>query len=394
MKVSIVCSRFPYPIEKGDKLRMFHQIRELSAAMDIQLIALSHDRINSVDENILRKYCREVKVIRLNKMRQKSSLAFNVFTHLPFQVKYFYDPLIKRSVQAAILNYNPDVIYCQLIRSAEYVKAMPFPKVLDYMDAFSLNYARRISEQNPLMRIVYREEVKRLKTYEEKIAAKFDELTIISAQDREALTQLDKGKVKLVSNGVDAEYFHPSPHNSEKLKLLFVGNMGYEPNDIAAHYILDKIYPAIRKIIPEIEILIAGARPSRSLLKYQSDTVHITGWIDDIRVAYNEGGIFIAPLFSGSGLQNKILEAMAMELPVITTSIVNNSIGVHKDNFIEANDVEEFVRGIVKLSKDKGLRKELGDKGREFVLQHFTWKATTHKLKVVLEDVVTNGNNS
>ncbi len=387
MKLSIVCSRFPYPIEKGDKLRLYHQIIELSEIYDIQLLSLSFDKVSQEAKEEVKKYCSEIEVFKLQKWKQALNLLNEIPGILPFQVAYFYNPFIKRRLQAAILQFKPDIIYSQLVRTAEYVKAMPHPKVLDYMDAFSLNYARRKEQRSGFMKFIYGLETRRLKRYEKHVFYDFDGRTIISEQDREAIDVTEKSKIEIVQNGVDASYFTPDKTQRTDNTLLFVGNMGYEPNAIAARYIINEIYPIVQKQYPDVELVIAGARPSKSLLNTRSDKIHITGWVDDIRDAYNRGAIFIAPLFSGSGLQNKILEAMAMELPIITSTMVNDSIGMNKANFIEANSLNEFTSGIFNLLENKNRRLKLGKQGRAFVLKNFSWTATTHTLKALLSQV-------
>ncbi len=389
MKISIVCSRFPYPIEKGDKLRMYHQIRELSADYEIQLVSLTTKDIDEAHKAELLNYCKEIKIVKLNRFRQVFNLLRNAITDIPFQVAYFYDPLLKKEIQTTILGYKPDLIYTQLIRTTEYIKAIPGLKILDYMDAFSLNYERRIKKKSGIMKMIYKEEVKRLKEYEKDAYRYFDKHSIISVQDRDSLVIEGKNSIQIVKNGVDADFFTPKRAEKE-FTLVFVGNMGYEPNQIAARFILDEIYPGIKAKRKDIKVLIAGARPDKSLLRFKSSDVEISGWLDDIRDAYNQGVIFIAPLFSGSGLQNKILEAMAMELPIITTSIVNGSIGIKSGDFIEANTADEFVEGILTLMDNQNLRAEMGRKGRVFVKEKYTWKATTEELKSLLEELYEN----
>lgn len=390
MRLTVVCSRFPFPIEKGDKLRIYYQIRQFSRSYDIQLIALSFFPIEEKYKSELLKYCEEIHVFRIYKYRQYLNLLYHSTSSMPFQVAYFYDPFLKKEIQSTILNYNPDLIYCQLIRATEYIKAIPIPKVLDYMDAFSLNYKRRISEKSGVMKLLYKEEVKRLTQYERGIYYEFDGHTIISERDRAAIDIIEKSAIQIVKNGIDTRYFKPRKAQEEKV-LIFVGNMGYEPNYIAAKYIIDTLLPELKKLHPTIKVVIAGARPPRELLRYKSESIIITGWIDDIRDAYMRGMILVAPIFTGSGLQNKILEAMAMKVPIVTTSIVTESIAAEKGIIHEANTAREFISGINSLLTDKERRHNMAIEGREYVCENFSWNARTDVLKLVLSETIRTG---
>jgi len=389
MKILVLTSRFPYPIEKGDKLRIYRQIRGLSARHDVVLCSLTEQRILEDDYAKLKQYCSEIYTFRLRKNHIALNLAKGFLNGLPMQVAYFYKRNFHRSIYGIIQKEKPDVVYCQLARMAEYARDLPLPNVVDYMDAFSVN-AKRWSENAPLyLRPFLAREARKMMQYEVDIFADFDAHTIISTQDRNHLNINTKERIKIIPNGVDFDFFQSKKEKKPSYDLVFVGNMGYAPNVEATRFLVQEILPKLQHEIPTLRLLIAGARPAPEVLRLQSEQVTVTGWVDDIRDAYDDGGIFVAPLFMGAGLQNKILEAMAMGVPCVTTSMVNNAIGAKADTSIMlADNADEFAEKIIQLSKDETLRKKLSYEGLVYIQDNFAWGAFVRDLEQIFEGVI------
>ncbi|WP_235294123.1 glycosyltransferase [Portibacter lacus] len=379
LKLVILSSRFPFPLEKGDKLRLYHQIQGLAKHHEIHLISLSDSDVSKADLDKMKECCETVTIFNCSRMSSALHASRSIFNTIPFQVNYFYSKKIRKQVQAHILKLNPDAIYCQLIRMAEYTKDLPYPKILDYMDAFSLNYSRRVKHESFLKKAFFKMESKRLQRYEVNIAGSFDKLTIISEQDSKSI--ITSKDITVISNGLNAEYFKPRTQD-KPYDLLFVGNMGYHPNILAAKFIVNKIKPLLAT---ETKLQIAGARPSGAVRAFASEHVEITGWVDDIRTAYASAKIFVAPIFSGAGQQNKILEAMSMGLICITTPTVNEAIGAeNKKELFIATKPEEFAKLIKEILADPEAFKIIGLNARKFVKEHFSWAIENKKLNDVI----------
>jgi len=162
--------------------------------------------------------------------------------------------------------------------------------------------------------------------------------------------------------------------------------MGYLPNVEAVEYLAQRVMPKLIDAMPGIRLLIAGARPANRVKKLASKNIFVSGWLEDVRDAYNKSKVFVAPLFLGSGQQNKILEAMSMSMPCITTSIVNNSIHASDQSTVWiANTPDEFVEGITKLLHNEQLRRSMGRDARYFVSQNYRWTDFTDRLVTVIE---------
>ncbi len=385
MRIVFVTPRFPYPVEKGDKLRAFHQIKALSVRHEIHLVAIAHQRVAPEDLAAMEPYCKTIKVFQIRKWLLPFQMLLGWMEGLPLQVSYFLDRTIKRDVQYHIIHLEPDHVICQLIRAAPYVRALPFAKTLDYMDVFSEGMAQ-LAKKYGTFGFVFKWEAKRLSAYERTVYKDFDKHTIISSQDRNRLKLATHDQILVVPNGVDERFVPQNINKKPSFDIVFVGNLGYGPNRAAAQYLVKQLLPALKERGMMVEMLIAGARPGPKIEQLgQQDGVTIRGWVDDIRDAYADGRIFVAPMFTGLGLQNKILEAMAMGLPCITTSMVNNAIGAKQGvEILVADTLEGIVEHVQNLNSDEQLYKDISEAGRAFVLQNYQWEDQVMKLETFI----------
>ena len=381
MNLLVVLSRVPYPLDKGDKLRAFHQLKYLSKNHSISLFCLNEGAINPDSVQELQKICTRVKIIQFSKFQLLTNLFNGFFNQKPFQVNYFYSKKAQNAFDQFVEELIPDAIFCQLIRTAEYVvKYSTIHKVLDYMDALSSAMDRRINNTGAFKKRMVKIEVKRLKAYEKRIASEFNELVIISEQDRNSFSFKEKESIHVISNGVDTNYFNPVDAKKE-YDFLFVGNMSYPPNVDAAVHFVEDILPLIKSKKPNIKVMIAGTTPAPSVKALASHNVTITGFLEDIRSAYNQSKVFVAPLRLGAGLQNKLLEAMSMSIPCITSTLANNALMASEKEILVTDNKEEFANYCVELIKNNNFRDEIGANGQDYIKANFSWIINTKKLE-------------
>lgn len=386
MKIAYVTSRFPYPVEKGDKLRAYHQIRSLAQHHEVYLFALSHTPVSEEHKLHLDKFCAGIFTFPIPQYKIPFNSVRALLNGLPFQVGYFLDPRVKKKFQSELIKLQPDHVFAQLIRTSEYVRNIPFSKTLDYMDAFSFGAKQRSIGGQVMLRPFYSLEEKLLRKYERRVYASFDHHVIISKQDRDRLPLPYQKSVKVAPNGVDTIFF--SPYESKKnWTVLFVGNMGYLPNVEAAEFLVNHVMPVVWQRHPEASVCLAGARPSRRVRNLARKNVHVTGWVDDIRESYIQSDIFVAPMFSGMGLQNKILEAMSMAMPCVTTAIVNNAIGAEPGtHLVVGNSAQEIGGQVIRLIEDAKRAEEIGKVARQFVEKNFSWEEQNKLLELLISD--------
>jgi glycosyltransferase involved in cell wall biosynthesis len=384
----IILSRFPFPLEKGDKLRAYHQIVGLSRHFEITLICLTDKKISDSNRQALKPYCEKIYVFKLNKLIQLVNLTFATLTDTPFQIAYFWQYHIQRKISIILNETNPNFIYSQLIRTTEYVKNYhACPKILDYMDAFSKGIERRIPDQPFFAKPFFKQEFFRLKNYERKIFEYFEEHIIISEQDRNYIFHNRADEIAIIKNGISEHLLENKLFVEKKFDLIFTGNMSYPPNVAASIYIAKRILPLLDK---KVNFLVSGVNPNKSVLKLKSSKIAITGWVENISESYLQSKIFIAPMFLGTGLQNKLLEAMALGIPCITTTMANTALGAKPEEAILIADNEyEFKTQIERLLNDDFLYKKISENALLFVKTNFSWE----KLNEQLTHLIVNSRN-
>lgn len=384
MKIFVLLSRFPYPLEKGDKLRAFHQIRCLSENHDIHLCALNDTHLKPEYHNALKPYCRSIHVVDLPVAGRISNIFRAFFNGNPLQVGYFFNWAAKKRIDQLISDIRPDHIFCQLVRVTEYVKEQSIPKTLDYQDVFSKGAERRSKTAPFYLKPVLMSEYKRLLRYEQDIFRFFDNKTIISVPDRDLIPHPEKEKIAVVINGVDTDFFKPLTV-SKKYDIVFTGNMGYPPNVHAAEFLVKKILPLVHEKKTDTTVLLAGATPHNNVKALAGEHVTVTGWVDDIRDCYAKARIFIAPMQIGTGLQNKLLEAMAMKIPSITSGLANSALhATPGKEILVGKTAEEFAGHILSLLDNNELSASIAENGYRFVHSNYNWKAATNKLEELI----------
>jgi sugar transferase (PEP-CTERM/EpsH1 system associated) len=386
MRIFMLVSRVPWPLEKGDKLRAYHQLKHLARHHEVYLCCLSDGKIHPDALNQLKTITPHVSIIRLNRLLILWRLLLALFSSKPFQVNYFFERRASRMVNRMISEFKPDHIYCQLIRTSEYVKNLHhIRKTIDFMDALSAGLQRRAAGASFLMKFFVVEEARRLRNYEHLIFDYFDHHTIISEQDQQLILHPERNKIVIVPNGIDTTFFAKRNTSEAKFDLVFTGNMSYPPNVDCALRIAREIMPKLLLKRPGVRLLIAGANPIQVVRQLRSPAIEVTGWMDDIRDAYGNARIFIAPMRTGSGLQNKLLEAMAMELPCITSTLVAGAMRAeNRKHLIIEDDNDRIVGQILALLDDPSLAGQLARAGKDFVTTVFHWESTTSRLEKLL----------
>ncbi len=382
-KILFFTSRIPYPLEKGDKLRAYYQIKYLSNNCDIVLCCMSEEVLTEKAKEELSRYVSNIHVYKTSKISIILNMLIAGIMGYPFQVGYFFNTGAHFFFNKIIKKEKPDHIFVQLIRMAEYVtKNKTIPKSLDYMDTFSKGIERRMEKASGIKKMIFRFEFERLKRYEKKVFGWFDNTYIISEQDKSSFYFEESKEIKVSPNGVDHNFFQPKKVSKKKYELVFTGNMSYPPNVNAVEYIAKELMPLLIERKPDIKLLIAGASPANSVKALSSENILVSGWLDDIRDAYNDASVFLAPLQIGTGLQNKLLEAMCMEVPCITSELANNALKAKdKEEILIGNTPEEYVNAVFELLENQKLKRKIVENGKKFVTETYNWNSISKSLE-------------
>lgn len=387
MKILVVLSRFPYPLEKGDKLRAYHQLRSLSRHHELYLVALTDAEQTEESLSQIRPFCQELRVVELPSLQRFWNAGKAFLKGLPVQCGYFYNAKAQRVVNEMVARVRPDRIYCQLVRTAEYVKQFPIRKILDYQDVLSKGMQRRRERAPWYGKWFYHTEARRLARYERDIFSYFDEKVIITEVDRDLIPHNDSHAIHVVANGVDFDYYDHARESEKRFDLIFAGNMNYAPNVEAAEYLAREVMPRLLPDFPALKLVICGANPSARVRALQSEHIEVTGWVDNMADYYAQSRIFIAPMHLGTGLQNKLLEAMSMKLPCITSPLAGAPLkGVESGSeILICSTTTGYVEAVKHLLEDAESYAEIAENGYRFVRRNYNWD----RVNQILEDIIT-----
>lgn len=388
MKVAVVLTRIPFPLMKGDKLRAYYQIKELSKEHEIHLFCLNYKDEEEKAKQELYKYCKTIHIEKLNLFTSLWRVALSLFSNIPFQTAYYNSLRAKKRLCEFVDKNEIDICYFQFVRLAPFAKRIKQRKVLDFQDTLSVNMKRRADKSNLLSRLIFSCEAKKLAKYEAKMFDCFDALTIITDADRELLKTDRRNEVKIIANGVSENYFEYPKRENKPFDLLFSGAMSYAPNIDAAEYLIKEIMPIVWQQKPDVKIAIAGGGAPLSLQKLANERVVMPGWVDDMKEYYSQSNIFIAPMQIGTGLQNKLLEAMAMNMPCITSTLANQALKAKdKTEILIANNAKEYADCVLRLLDNPTLAKEIADAGKDYVYQHYSWKTNCDRLSEIFYEL-------
>lgn len=391
MRILALTPRLPYPPVGGDKLRAYEFIARLAARNDVHLISFVESEAEAEQARALAARHSKMTVEWLvhPAWRSRLSTLIGVASSLPLQVHYYRSSRMRALVSQRLAQRSFDAVYVHLLRMAQYVERAPVRRVLDITDAVSLLYGRAQRMRRDLFRAVFTVEVERLRRYETELIRAFEATAIISEVDREVLVAngAPAEKLALVNNGVDRAYFAPRGASHEANRLVFVGNLGSFANTDAAEHMLRDIFPRVRAARPAARLDVVGVNPPPSVLAFDGkDGVSVTGPVDDVRPYVERAAASLCPVRVAGGVQNKILESLALGVPVVTSPEGFEGLGARDgvDGVLVAREPAEFARRLVDLMDDPARRAELGARGARFIAEHYDWDRQT----ALLEDLL------
>lgn len=388
MRLLFVASRFPYPPYYGDQVRGFHHLRLLSHRHQIVLLSpcptLSQE-VEALKE--LKMFCEQICLISVPVWRRFLNFTKIPFTSIPMQTLYFYDDFFRTKAQELLCSQQFDLIHVQLVRMAPIIKGLSpkIPTVLDFIDALSVNMAQRARRNLSPQMLVANWESRRLLSYERELVKQYDRLIISSSSDRTVIG--DFPNLHVVPNGVDLDACPLFKGERSPATIIFTGTMWYFPNVDAVVWFAEKVFPLVRRQIPEVKFYIVGSRPTTVVQKLsQFPGVVVTGFVDSIQEYLSIATIAVAPMQSGSGMQFKVIEAMANGVPVVATPFALGGLeAVDKEHLLISRDAEGFADCIVKLIRHPEMRQYLSNKARNLVEEKYSWEQTVKKLESVYQ---------
>jgi sugar transferase (PEP-CTERM/EpsH1 system associated) len=392
MRILFLTSRIPYPPHRGDKLKIWNLMRQLASRHEIFLLTFIQSKEEERYIAPLKEVCREVETVHLPLWRSLLNCAAALFGKEPFQVAYYRSPAMERRLSQALQRLQPDVLHTHLIRMAQYT-ATPggLPRVLDMTDAVSLYLSRfRDAQSNPLKKWALGLELKRMHEYEP-IIGQFDRALVCSHTDMEFLRRRGPDfKLDLLRNGVDLEAFSVNgTAQADPYRIMFSGNMSYYPNIDGAKFLVSEVFPLVKKSVPQARLYIVGQNPPSQVTSLASADITVTGFVPDIRAEYLKSAVAVSPIRFGAGTLNKVLEPSALGVPVVTTSIGWEGLGLESEKeILVANDPRSIATAIIRLLKDPTLRSSIGQHAAQKVRATLGWETIAGDLEAIYEQIV------
>jgi glycosyltransferase involved in cell wall biosynthesis len=396
MDVLLISRCPPFPIHFGDRLIPYHLARELSARRHlIDLVAFYQQPEDIADVPRYQRFFRNVELLPepqrtnrdyLRRIRKKDE-------RFPASAEQSWSPEMWNTIVRMLQDHAYDVVH--LFGGVHVYEYLPLvrtlPNVIVPYESYSLWLERAVDEAPHVIdRWSRRLQLRMARNFESWMFEDYDRTVLLTDRDAHALRNLNPHTPTVViPNGVDVDFFTSTGYEPDDPAFLFVGNYDYPPNVDAALHLAQDIFPRIKAQVPRAHLFLVGGQPPRELVACASDSVEVTGRVPDIRPYFESSLIFISPLRLGAGIKNKVLEAMAMEMPVVATPLSCDGIPVtHGRDVLLGETDDELIDHVIRLLRDSNLRQTLRRNGRRLIEAHFTWQRVADQYESLYQQVI------
>lgn len=399
MNLLVLDEEFPYPTNSGKRTRSFNLYRRLASRFRMRYVGYGQD--HSLPAEALRTAGIEVTAVPI-RIPPKHGPAFylrllkNLASPLPYIVTSHYSRTYQAAVQKALLDFRPDLIVCEWTPYAIYVENVRAVKKILCTHNIEADIWQRYyeNEANLLRRFYIREQWRKIKRFEVAALGWVDGAVAVSELDCARIAQAHVGlRTRVVANGVDLEYFRPRPQPEERRHLVFTGSMDWRPNQDAAHYFVREIFPLLRRRVPDLQCTLVGRDPPPDVRRLADvPGMNITGTVDDVRPYVERAAAYVVPLRIGGGSRLKILEALAMGRPVVSTTVGAEGLDVlNHHHILVADDPRSFAKSVLHILQNPLRSLELASEGRRLVEQRYGWDALSSQFASFICEVTGNG---
>lgn len=399
MNILFITPGFVYPLVGGQSIRTYNFLKELKAlGVTTTVITILEPGSDGAFIEVMRDFCREVISVPVDPDRERSGLE-KVWLKLdakPATMVRYYDPGFHSEVKRVLAEGSFDAILCDQLHMASYCHDVALPKVLNTDDPLYIQLERDAKVAESVMaRFKLTWEAAKYRRYEQNMFRAFDAVLFVSAVDREVVQQdLGVNNIEIIPQGVDLTLFNPvGPGWVEAPSdpyVLISGMMNYGPNARAAIYFVNDVLPLVREKRPDVKCVVMGAYPTDEVKALARDHagVIVTGFVDDVLPYLRSASVYAAPAISGTGIKNKVLQAMAMEKGIVATKLSMDGIpqAVNGEHVLVEETPERLAQATLRLLEDEGLRTRLGKNARRCIEEHYGWRAIVAKLKEILSE--------
>ena len=388
MKILYLCHRFPFPPDRGGKVRPFNMIKHLAQQHEVHVCSLARSPAEAEEGKGLREHCAHMECAVVTEPWQTLRMIARLPTPTPSSMGYFYSGDLHRRIRGLRARHHYDLIFVHCSSMAQYVANIrDAAKVLDFGDMDSQKWLEYAKYKSFPHSIGYWLEGNKLEFEERRLAYQFDVCTATTRAELATLNELAPGIISdWFPNGVDSQFFSPDGRSYDQDLISFIGRMDYYPNQECMIRFCHEVLPRIQREQPSSKLYIVGADPSLTIRRLGELTgVTVTGSVADVRPYVRRSAVMVAPLTIARGTQNKILEAMAMGVPVVTSTLAAGGVDAVKgEHLVVADDAGSCARAILKVMQDRSERHRLSEAGRARVMSHHHWPNSMYRLDVIL----------
>jgi len=392
MNILFIASRFPYPLIQGDRIRAYHQLRLLSRHHRVTLVTPVENARDREGVGVIRGFCEQIEAIPVSRSRRILHLAAGLFTPLPWQTVYFYDSRFRRRIEALLRTHSYDLVHVQLVRLGPAAAGVAgIPKIIDFIDALSLNWRNRSRREIAPLSWLTGWEAERLRRYEHALLHVYDRALVCSEGDRAAIGSYPN--LDVVPQGIDIDAFPYVENPREPRTLLFTGRMGYFPNADAAMWFATQVFPLVRSRVADARFIIVGGNaPPRVRRLNEIPGVEVRDFTPRIHELLARSTLSVCPMRSGSGMQFKVLEAMASGAPVVATPRALGGIdAIDGEHVLVGPDRSALADAVLRLLEDPRLRTRVARNARRLIEERYTWHRSVEMLEAVYRKCLPQG---
>ncbi len=391
--ILFVTTRIPYPPREGHQIRSYNLLKSACRVHDVHLLSFARKDEGDVDTGHLEGLCASVNAIDIplehRPMKWLEVLTASAFTERPFVVHKYHSPEMERRIVECIERNAPELVHFDMLPLAQYRNCCRnLPVVLNEHNVESLLLERRAEaslHSLPVRRFLA-SQARKLRGFESRACRSADRVLSCSPEDASLLRSLaGECSVDVIPNGVDVEYFVPgTPSEHDPYEMVFVGGMGWFPNRDGMTFFLHEVMPLVCERFPQAHCTIVGNSDGLAIPAGLTDKVRLTGFVEDLRPWVQRAGVYVLPLRVGSGTRLKLLEAMAMAKPVVSTPVGCEGVAVtHERELLMAEHPAEMANAIVRLMQEPDLALRLGERARRKVMEMYDWRVIGERLLTV-----------
>lgn len=389
MKILFVCHRFPFPPTRGGKIRPFNIIKHLNQNHEVFVASLARTPEEAEAGEGIAPHCASYQVRVVNPVAAWARMLLRLPTPGPSSMGYFYSPDLARDIQKLIAQHDFDLMFVHCSSVAPYLADVTGTrKILDFGDMDSQKWLTYARFKNPLLAPLYWLEGKKLEAAEKALAKRFSLCSCTTKAELETLQGYNiDNPSDWFPNGVDLDFFQPSHNAYDPDQICFIGRMDYYPNIQTMKQFVEKTLPLIHAERPQTKLSIVGASPVAEVRALaQTNGVTVTGTVSDVRLYVTNAALCVAPLEIARGTQNKILESLAMGVPVVTSSQAAGGVdAVPGEHFLVADDPSATATAVLRLLDDPAERQRLAAAGRSRMETHHSWAGSMARLDKIIE---------